>query len=115
MNYEGLNENMIAVSSPSAQPPPTPFYQYDSQTEAYGATRLGVGGIKSKIYVGLSKNIVINGTAETITVGTSNQIVIDAATQQITVGSSGNLTIDGANARILMNDGTTNRVLIGSI
>ena len=43
-------------------------------------------------------------TAGTITVGIN-----------LGVGTSGSMTFDGANNRIVINDGTTNRIVIGSV
>jgi hypothetical protein len=62
----------------------------------------------------LDGSFVIDAKNRKITMGVASdgQIIMDAVTKKITLGSA-NIVLDGANKRILINDGTNDRVLIG--
>ena len=73
---------------------------------------------------GIDTNRIRSITADKISAGTINSTVvysgsieasqIKAGTISVSLGlGGGNVTIDGANKRILVNDGTTDRILIG--
>jgi len=65
------------------------------------------GGADSSTY-----NILIDGINEKIIVGADDDIVLDGPNKKITIGND-NVKFDGANKRIIINDGTDDRVLIG--
>ncbi len=69
---------------------------------------LKVTGTKIELANG---STVIDGANNKITV---NGIVIDGNANKITIGDS-TLILDAANKRIVVHDGTTNRVVIGNL
>ena len=80
-----------------------------SQVE-FGTNLAGWTIGEDKLY---KNNITLDAAIGRITVGNpTTGIIIDAATQKITIGSS-NIVLDAANKRMLINDGTNDRVLIG--
>lgn len=85
-----------------------------------------------KIHVGANDEIIIDGSTKRINVGTSSEIVIDGASKEITVGTGtfkttidGNtgqikigdnrFILDSANRRLIVTDGTNNRVVLGDV
>ncbi len=94
MNPLGLNEFLMPVNSPIARNQGAiPSYEFDAEYERNSI-------ISSKVtYI----------TADKIATGTL------VAGLNVGEGSAGYVLIDGPNNRILVNDGTTNRVVIGSI
>jgi len=71
-----------------------------------------IDGINKLIKAGSSGEVVIDGTNKRIDIGTSGEIRLDGTNKRIQVGNT-NVLIDGANKRIIINDGTNDRVLIG--
>ena len=67
------------------------------------------GGADSSTY-----NILIDGINEKIIVGADDEIVLDGPNKRIAVGGT-NLIIDGDESRIVLNDGSDDRVLIGKL
>jgi len=71
-----------------------------------------IDGANKRIDVGTSGEIRLDGTNKRIDVGTSGEIQLDGTNKRIQVGNT-NVLIDGLNKRIIINDGTNDRVLIG--
>ncbi len=61
----------------------------------------------------IGNDIILNGVTGQITVGSgANQIIINGPSSRIEVGTT-NLKLEGANRRVLINDGTDDRILMG--
>lgn len=94
MNPLGLNEFLMPINSPIANNQgAVPSYVFDGQYERNSV-------ISSKITF---------LTADKIATGTL------IAGVNVGAGTAGYVLLDGVNNRIVVNDGTTNRVVIGSI
>lgn len=115
--------------SPVLQTTTNPANAAGSRRFLLAIVELGETGKDCKITPTIAAGLVVsNLTAEQIAAGTitANEIsgdqldVVAAKTgtlnvdEYITVGVS-NIKIDGANKRIIVNDGTTNRIVIGNV
>lgn len=97
---------------------PDPTLSLDSSVELGGLLAGSLAGTVAGI-LNVGKDlgggvIRIDGVNRKISLLNANvpTIVIDATTQQITIGGT-NVTIDGVNKRIIVNDGTNDRVVMG--
>lgn len=59
-----------------------------------------------------SFDMLIDGINKLIQIGANNDVTLDGPNKRIKVGNT-NVLIDGANKRIIISDGTNDRVLIG--
>jgi len=125
--------------SPVLQATTTPLVATGSGKFLLAIVELGVSGKDCKITPTVAAGLVVSGiTADQIKAGTITATEIAAGTitateisgnqldvvatntgtlnvdEYINVGAA-NLKIDGANNRILVNDGTTNRIVIGNV
>jgi hypothetical protein len=97
-NNLGLNQFLQPMSSPVSESSFVNAYSFDSNNERSAITNTYIQD------QAVTNAKIVSLVADKITAGTVT----------VTLGVGGaNVTIDGANNRIIVNDGTVNRVLIG--
>lgn len=107
-NSIGLDSNMFNLTSPLVQRDFTTGFQFVTQNESGAITRAFMG---SAIIGNAQLGTAIIGTAQ---VGTLSFNEISGGTINVLASlGTGNIKLDGANKRIVVNDGTVDRIYIG--